>query len=233
MCTVTFLPLSDTHFLLTSNRDEQATRVTLSPEIYREKGVSMLYPKDKSAGGTWIGVSELKRLVCVLNGGFVRHVRKPAYSRSRGLLAKELLTGSDLDASIAKLDLDGVEPFTMVLVDWSGGNSRLIELVWDEIRLHVTELPQAPRIWSSSTLYRPEIKAEREERFEQWLESTTKNRKNILDFHHNSEGDPEQSILMYRPYVQTVSITSVCRNGREIDMHYEDLVRGGSVSKTL
>ena len=60
MCTVTFLPLSNNDFILTSNRDEQRQRETLHPKIYEEDGIEMLFPKDKVAGGTWIGASSKK-----------------------------------------------------------------------------------------------------------------------------------------------------------------------------
>ena len=39
MCTVTFLPLGNTDFILTSNRDEQRLRETLPPKIYEEDGI--------------------------------------------------------------------------------------------------------------------------------------------------------------------------------------------------
>lgn len=91
MCTVTFLPINSSDFILTSNRDEQISRETLPPKIYVENSVEMLFPKDKLAGGTWIGVSNKNRLVCVLNGAFKKHTKKDNYLKSRGLIAKELL----------------------------------------------------------------------------------------------------------------------------------------------
>ena len=69
MCTVTYLPLGDHNFILTSNRDVAPKRETTPPKEYNEVGVKLTYPKDKLAGGTWIGVSEKKRLICLLNGG--------------------------------------------------------------------------------------------------------------------------------------------------------------------
>ena len=77
MCTVTVIPKinSELGFILTSNRDEAADREALPPEFYMEKEIKMLYPKDKLAGGTWIGISEKNRLICLLNGEFKPHVR--------------------------------------------------------------------------------------------------------------------------------------------------------------
>ena len=85
MCTVTFLPLQNNNFILTSNRDEQRIRETIPPKKYKENGVDLFFPKDKIAGGTWIGTSSNKRLVCVLNGAFKKHKRKDYYKKSRQL----------------------------------------------------------------------------------------------------------------------------------------------------
>ena len=224
MCTVTYLPIDQHNFILTSNRDEQPSRITLNPMIYMENSVKMMYPKDKVAGGTWIGVSERKRLVCVLNGGFIIHERKASYSKSRGLIAKELLGTNSLEHAISNLDLNGVEPFTMVIVDWGAEKPQLYELVWDEEKAHFQLLDNAPRVWSSSTLYTEEIKAVRRAWFRQWLDENSFDRASILDFHHSEIGDKSQSVLMKRPYVETVSITSVEKKDLNIEMYYEDVV---------
>src|SRR5690554_7226187 len=83
MCTVTFIPKTKGDFILTSNRDEAPGRKTFAPEIYQEEGVQLMYPKDAVAGGTWIGLSGKKRAVSLMNGGFVSHIRKPYYRKSR------------------------------------------------------------------------------------------------------------------------------------------------------
>ena len=79
MCTITFIPKTNNDFILTSNRDEAPGRETFPPEIYEEDAVELLYPKDAVAGGTWIGASNKKRIVCLMNGGFVSHKRKAFY----------------------------------------------------------------------------------------------------------------------------------------------------------
>lgn len=224
MCTVTFLPLSNTEFILTSNRDEQRQRETLPTKIYIEDGIEMLFPKDKIAGGTWIGVSSKKRLVCVLNGGFKKHKRKASYSKSRGLIAKEILKENAIQPYIEKLDLFGVEPFTMIIVDWNNNELNLIELVWDENQKHITKHKNEPKIWSSSTLYTDEIKKLRDKWFQEWIAENDFTSSGILKFHHSENDDKEQSILMKRAFVETVSITSVKRLENKIEMVYEDLV---------
>lgn len=225
MCTVTFLPLSNTDFILTSNRDEQRLRETLPPKIYEEDGVEMLFPKDKVAGGTWIGLSSKKRLVCVLNGGFQKHKRKDNYSKSRGLIAKELLKENSLQAYLENLDLLGVEPFTMIVVDWNNHELNLVEVVWDENQKHITKHKNEPKIWSSSTLYTNEIKELRNYWFQQWRTENEFTSEAILQFHHTETGDKEQAVLMKRSNVETVSITSVRKLENTVEMVYEDIVR--------
>ncbi|AUC86091.1 hypothetical protein CW731_12720 [Polaribacter sp. ALD11] len=90
MCTVTYLLLGNNNFILTSNRDETPLRKTIPPKEYLENGVELTYPKDEIARGIWIGLSDKKRLVCLLNGGFVAHKRKLPYKMSRGIVVKKI-----------------------------------------------------------------------------------------------------------------------------------------------
>ena len=41
---------------------------------------------------------------------------------------------------------------------------------------------------------------------------------------HTRIGDKEQSIFMKRPYVETVSITSIKKENKSLEMIYEDIV---------
>ena len=224
MCTVTFLPLNGSNFILTSNRDEQKERKTYPPKKYLENNIELVYPKDKKAGGTWLGTSSKKRLVCVLNGAFIKHKRKDNYKKSRGVLAKEILKEINLLRFIEAINLLGIEPFTMVIVDWNTGSLNLFELVWDGNKKHFAKLKNEPKIWSSSTLYTNEVKALRKEWFQKWLLKNDFSSENILKFHHSEIGDKEQSVLMKRSYIQTVSITSVKKENNSLKMQYEDMV---------
>ncbi|WP_456378663.1 NRDE family protein [Lutibacter sp.] len=224
MCTVTFLPLPNNNFILTSNRDEQKLRETLVPKSYMEKGVKMLFPKDKTAGGTWIGCSSENRLVCVLNGAFKKHIRKGIYRKSRGVIAKEILQTATFKKYIKNLNLEEIEPFTMVLADWNNNELNLYELIWDGYKKHFTKLKNEPKIWSSSTLYTNEMKEIRKQWFQNWIANNKFTSSTILKFHHSEIGDKEQSVLMKRSYVETVSITSVKKEASAIEMLYEDIV---------
>jgi hypothetical protein len=224
MCTVTFIPKSNNDFILTSNRDEAPGRETFPPEIYEENGVKLLYPKDAVAGGTWIGVSEKKRTVTLMNGGFVAHERKPFYRMSRGVVVKDLLKTENLKTEIKNYNFAEIEPFTAILVEWSD-DVRLFQLVWDGLDYHFSEEPLAPKIWSSSPLYPENLKKKRELWFSSFLLNTVKpSEEELLQFHKTAgDGDLNSSLIMDRGFIKTKSITQISKKENAIEMRYEDL----------
>lgn len=225
MCTVTYLPLGNNDFILTSNRDETPLRKTLPPKDYLEDGVVLTYPKDEVAGGTWIGLSDKKRLVCLLNGGFTIHKRKDSYKMSRGVIVKKILTEANAVSFINEFNFEEIEPFTLILVDWEN-SLNTFELVWDGEQKHFTELKQEPKIWSSSTLYTNEMKTQRQIWFSKWLTINTEfEQDNILQFHQNETiGTADMSLKMKRDIVETVSVTSVKKESSSVNMLYLDFV---------
>lgn len=232
MCTVTYLPLANEGFILTSNRDESPMRMTIPPKKYKENDVEMLYPKDHLAGGTWIGVSKKNRLVCLLNGGFEKHQRNSYYRMSRGVVVKNILSVDNPVEYIEEFNFDNIEPFTIILVDWND-QLNTYELVWDGIEKHFRELDQKPKIWSSSSLYDAEMKKERVSWFNKWLENNASyHQKEILDFHESTDKGMEGTTLnMKRPFVETVSITSV-KKENELFLSYKDL-KNNQVTKLV
>ena len=231
MCTVTFLPLKNNGFILSSNRDETPLRKTIPPKKYEENGIELVFPKDKLAGGTWIGTSSNNRLVCVLNGAYKKHNRKESYKKSRGIIAKDILKATNCNAYIEDLNLDAIEPFTMIIVDWNNNNLNLFELIWDENTKHFNNLKNEPKIWSSATLYSETSKKTRQLWFKTWVSENDFKTSTILNFHHSEIGDKEQSILMKRPNVETVSITTIKKEKENIEMLYKDVIHN-SISKT-
>ena len=225
MCTVTYLPLKDNNFILTSNRDETPLRSTVPPKKYFEKGVELTYPKDELAGGTWIGTSDKNRLVCLLNGGFIKHTRNSFYKMSRGVIVKNILSSVNAVTYINDFDFTDIEPFTLVLVDYNV-QLQTYELVWDGTKKHFTELAQEPRIWSSSTLYTDEMKSLREDWFSNWVsENEEFQQEKIVEFHQNENlGNAEISPKMKRPFVETVSISSIKKENSKVDIKYFDVL---------
>lgn len=234
MCTVTYLPKGKSNFILTSNRDENPNRNTISPQKYMVDGVALTFPKDEVAGGTWIGVSEKNRLICLLNGGFEIHERKVRYRMSRGIIVKMLLTSNDAVAEIKNFDFNNIEPFTIVLVDW---NTELetYELVWDGNTKHFKKLAQEPHIWSSSTLYNKEMKQLRRDWFANWLKVQYDfQQEEILKFHKDeTKGNEEISVKIKRSYVETISTTCVEKTSEVITMSYEDYTTAEDFSEII
>ena len=222
MCTVTFLPAGGKDFILTSSRDVSYKREKASvPEIHPQGGVELLYPRDGKAGGTWIGSSSHDRLICLLNGGFRNHRRMKTYRMSRGIIVRELLAAPEFAPAAEEIDLEGIEPFTLVVVDWKQALS-LRELVWDGTEKHLRDLDPQPRIWSSSTLFTPVMQGMREDWFSSWLQENDPDRNNILEFHKGAGiGDPNVDVFLRRPMVGTVSITQYWRDGGESQMRYQ------------
>ena len=233
MCTVTIIPKGKNDFILTSNRDEAPNRTSLSPEIYSVKNTTMLFPKDELAGGTWIGVSEKNRLICLLNGGFICHERKAEYRMSRGVVVNDLLASDDVVSCIEDYNLDNVEPFTLVIADWNT-NLKFYELVWDSTEKHFSELPLAPKIWSSSTLYNDAMKQERLQWFESFKTENELDASALLNFHKTAGHDNQDyGVIMDRHYVKTTSITQVEKKEDMVNMKFHDLQSNTVSIKTL
>ena len=223
MCTVTFIPKSLDEFILTSNRDESPARNTIPPKLYNVNDVNMVFPKDTVAGGTWFGVSSQKRLICLLNGGFTAHKRADNYRVSRGVIVTDLLASEDAEASIKNFNFEGIEPFTIILVDWKN-DLRLFELVWDGDTPHFSEKPLAPYIWSSSLLYSEEMKQKRISWFSEFIfKNLSPSEAELLQFHKTAgEGNTETDFVMDRGFIKTKSITQFSKLERLL-LKYEDL----------
>ena len=224
MCTVSFIPKSNDDFILTSNRDESPYRKTLAPQFYKLNKVQLLFPKDDVAGGTWIGASKQKRLICLLNGGFIAHTPKEKYRMSRGVIVIDLLTAENLETKIKDYDFSDIEPFTIILVDWKE-HLKLYELIWDGETIHFNKNPLVPTIWSSSLLYSEKDKKKREYWFSKFLNSNELlTEDNIIHFHKTAgEGNKETNLVMDRVFVKTQSITEFSKKNGICVMRYEDL----------
>ena len=223
MCTVTLVPLSETDFVLISNRDEAPDRNSLPPDFYEHNDLELLYPKDEQSEGSWIGMSEKKRLICLLNGGFEIHQRQPEYRMSRGLVVKDLLTSNTLTLDVEAYDLTGIEPFTMVIVEWDD-RLKFYELVWDGSKKHFQELPLMPRIWSSSTLYNKAMRAERQQWFEDFKKENQLNPYSLFIFHQTAgKGNKDYGVIMDRGFVKTTSITRIEKEADTVSMRYHDI----------
>ena len=227
MCTVTFIPLKKNEFILTSNRDESAKRSPENITKSNKNGQSLLFPRDKGAGGTWITASSHNKLVCVLNGAFDRHERNPPYRKSRGIMVLEFFEYPDANQFFACYDFSGIESFTMIIYD----NRQLWDFRWDEYKAQkfIKSLDTKDyHIWSSATLYEKPIQQKREKWFEEWLKNRTDfSKEAIIELHKKGgEGNPSIDFMMnrYNYLVQTVSITQISGSLDTMEMTYHDLI---------
>lgn len=224
MCTVTFIPLPDNNFILTSSRDVPYSREkAIFPQYYSEGDVQMEYPKDGKAGGTWIGHSSRSRLICLLNGGFQNHDSAENYRKSRGIIVLDLLREEDINQALKQIDLENIEPFTLVIVEWDF-DLFLFEFVWDGHQKHFRIASKEPSIWSSATLYDEKTKKMRKNWFTEWERDFGLSESSVAEFHKKAGvGIPAIDVLMKREGGGTVSITQVIRQGEKLEMIYEEI----------
>jgi hypothetical protein len=208
MCTVTFIP-GRFDVYLTSNRDEQTTRrQALRPQSYQE----LTYPKDATAGGSWIALKNSGDAGVLLNGAFVKHRRENAYRKSRGLIFLDIIQAEQPLTFFGDLQLSGIEPFTLVLFI----NQRLFECSWDGIKKHLVQLNTAhPYIWSSVTLYDEKVRDQRRTWLYNWYKEGDITENGILHFHRTAR-------IMQRE-IATVSITSIRIKAGKGKLTYYDL----------
>lgn len=225
MCTISLVFISDDipAFILTSNRDEAPGRKTLSPNFYTVNNSRLLFPKDAVAGGTWIGLSENKRVVCLMNGGFESHIREGNYRVSRGVVVKDILAAEDPLVEINSYNFEGIEPFTLILGDWKQ-ELYFYELVWDGNKPHLKKLALENHIWSSSPLYTSEMKKLRETWFEEFQQKQNLTPESLWEFHHTAGvGNKNSYLIMDRGFIKTKSITQIIKTSEKTIMIYEDL----------
>ena len=233
MCTVTYIPAKDGVYI-TSNRDEQQGRPPAAePAIIAGRTGRLLFPKDTQAGGSWIVVHEKGTVGVLLNGAGERHIPHPPYRKSRGLILLDLADSLDSLFEFKTLNLNGIEPFTLILLE----NGCLHECQWDGVeKVHRPIDAALPHIWSSVTLYDPAIRQQRREWLDEWLQDNpVPGQEQVLGFHRfTGGGDPRYDVLMNREEgLLTVSITSVQIMDGEARMQYLDVLSGASLTLSI
>jgi hypothetical protein len=235
MCTVTYLP-SETGYILTSNRDEKNKRKPASQPIEYPLGNNLLlFPRDGESGGTWLATDQNGITVCLLNGAFEAHFSNPPYRQSRGKVVLDYFQFTDFQSFLNEYSLDGIEPFTLIVANKKG--HPVLEIRWDGDRKYVKMHPEdKPVIWSSSTLYSPDVIKLREKWFSEWRSKNPNwNQTDILNFHKFSgSGESENSLVMSRGIVlKTQSITSVEVDGKNSRMEHFDITTNNQSTRQL
>ena len=233
MCTVSFVNANG-KIIITSNRDEKTLRPNaIEPKNYLINNKKIIFPKDKKAGGTWFAINENSTILVLLNGATVKHVLKESYRKSRGLIVLELISSESAISVWNSIDLDNIEPFTLVLFE----NQKLYQLQWNEIEKHTLELDiYQSHIWSSSTLYPKEISQKRANWFYTFLDTKPEvTPDELFNFHRYTEAEnTEHGLVINRnDSLKTLSITQTVIEKNKVVIHYNDLIAERDFSNTF
>ncbi len=207
MCTVVFIPYEGKYFMA-SLRDEHPDRgIAKLPVLSHSNPNKYISPIDPQGGGTWVGINNAGSAIILLNGGFVNHVKKEHYKRSRGQIVTELLSVNHPIKLWNEIELENIEPFTLIV--WSV--STLMQMVWDgEKKYQIQVDATKAQIWSSSTLYNENDKLDRQKKYDEWIESSNdKNGSSILEFFINSDGKNESVFIRNSQEIKTQSYTCI------------------------
>jgi uncharacterized protein with NRDE domain len=222
MCTVSFVN-SNGKVFITSNRDEKIVRPSaIPPRNYTVNGKNVIFPKDPKAGGTWYIVDEKGTVLVLLNGAAEKHQSLTGYRKSRGLIVLELISNDSPKDFWGQMDLENIEPFTLVLYQ----NKQLFQLRWDGIHKEKEELDSSQKhIWSSSTLYPKAVRQKRADLFFTFLENKELlSESELYQFHRYADNeDIENGLVINREgKLKTLSITqSVIEENKVAILHYD------------
>lgn len=216
---------------MTSNRDEHINRGNaVYPAFSLINGKNLLFPKDPVSGGTWFISNEKGDIGILLNGAFEKHFSNPPYRKSRGVILPEIFQYDSPLKAIKKYDFSEIENFTIIL--WQA--QKLWEIKWNGLLLHMTEMNSGiSHIWSSVTLYTPEMTKERKNWFTEWCKTLTAfEQGSILDFHtQTKQHNKEYGLQIARPdNITTVSVTSINMENQQASLIHKDLLHGNDVS---
>jgi uncharacterized protein with NRDE domain len=233
MCTVSFVN-SNGKMIITSNRDEKIMRPNaIEPKNYFINNKNILFPKDNKAGGTWYAADEHSTVIVLLNGAVQKHIVKDSYRKSRGLILLELISSTSPIALWNTIDLDDIEPFTIVLFE----NQKLYQLRWNYIEKESKELDTSKSyIWSSATLYAEEIRQKREEWFYTFLDTKPEvNEEELLHFHRYTEKENKEHglVINRNDVLKTLSITQTIIEQNRLEMKYFDLLNQHEYNTTF
>jgi uncharacterized protein with NRDE domain len=224
MCTVSFVRVNDA-VIITSNRDEHIQRENATaPGFHQLQNKKIIFPKDAKAGGTWFASGDNGVVAVLLNGAFKKHIAQPPYRKSRGLILLEIIEAEEPLVFFKTLDLDNIEPFTIVLYQ----PGLLYELRWDgndkyEKALDIT----GNYIWSSSTLYSDEVIEHRKNLFDRFIHSADSiTAAKVHDFHSSNNGDDQNGFVISRQTgMKTFSITQAVVQSDAVNFSHADLLQ--------
>lgn len=224
MCTVTYYRDS-VRMIITSNRDEHFTRpAAIPPQKFSAENGSIYYPIDPQAMGTWFCAKSNGDGLVLLNGADKKHIPSPPYRKSRGLVLLEIAGFDNLTFGWEKIELENIEPFTLVL----SASERLFQCRWNGASKEIIELDaMTPHIWSSTTLYAEEVISSRENWFGEFLaeRNSVLSSESLMAFHTQTHGsDKENGLIINRAeQLLTKSVTQCVTEKDLLTINHFDL----------
>ena len=232
MCTVSFV-FSSGKAIITHNRDEKVARPSATePQKYSVNNKDIYFPKDQKAGGTWYAVAENGTTLVLLNGADEKHQLKSSYRKSRGLIVLDLISAESPIQEWNFIDLSGIEPFTIVLFQ----EEKLYQLRWNESEKSTLNLDVIQNhIWSSSTLYSKEIREQRVNLFQDFMDSNEISPERLFQFHrYGNSNDVENGLIINRnDEMKTLSITQTVIEKNKVVLSYHDLQNQQDFTNTI
>ena len=131
-----------------------------------------------------------------------------SYRMSRGQVVIDAASAQGVIPFVENYNFEGVAPFTLLVYE----KNIFVQTVWDGFKRHISDLStDQPQLWSSVTLYPPEVRAWRNEIFKTWIsERQAYDRESIMAFHCLKKGDAVNDFIMNRnEVVKTLSVTSI------------------------
>ncbi|RDI58471.1 NRDE family protein [Flavobacterium glaciei] len=233
MCTVSFVAKNDT-IIITSNRDEKTGRPSaIPPRNYTINGKNLIFPKDSKAGGTWFVANDEGAILVLLNGADEKHKVQLPYRKSRGLIVLDLISSLSPKDFWTEIDLDNIEPFTLVLFQ----NNALFQLRWNGNKKETTPLDiHQNHIWSSSTLYSLSIREKRAEWFHTFMEGNSEiSESKMHDFHRYTEEENDENglVINRNNEMKTLSITQAVIKKNNVTILHYDLIANQDFSTSF
>jgi uncharacterized protein with NRDE domain len=225
MCTVSFHKNKD-QVIITSNRDENSKRpLALPPRKILLEYTSVFCPIDPLHNGTWFTVNQKGDVLVLLNGAEKKHLSKPPYKKSRGLVLLDIADSTDILEKWQSVDLHFIENFTIVCYM----NGKLMQFRWDGTKKSHRNLDENKSyIWSSATLYDQDTIARRE----RWFHEFLANKKSVLtgdelfNFHTNTKKeDSINGLIINRDNeMLTKNVTQVIIEPGRFALEHRDLI---------
>jgi hypothetical protein len=166
MCNVTFLK-NKYSTILTSDWDGNVERGYSLPPIVATYGTKkVMFTRDEKTGGSWFAATDNGDIAVVMNNKAKDHINKENHLKSSSLILLEIISADSPFDVFAELNLQPIEPFSIVLYS----NSKLYELIWDgdgkSINAPDTD---SEHLWALAPEFGEGSLAEKEKQFKDFL----------------------------------------------------------------